>query len=84
MRSTWDLTKPHSPITRPDETSLLLQLHLDEIDKQKRFEEAQKPKGYVASGGLTGFRVATDLYNKHLTDVEADPESWRAPKPAKK
>ena len=60
---------------------LPLQLKLDEIDTAKRHEEAQKPANYVASGGLTGFRVAADLYSKHLTDAPPDPEAWRqAPK----
>ena len=58
-----------------------VQLQLDDIDKAKRFQEAQKPASYVASGGLTGFRVAKDLYDKHLTDPDPDPEAWRkAPK----
>ena len=38
----------------------------------------------MASGGLTGFRVATDLYSKHLTDPDPDSEAWRAQKADKK
>ena len=63
-----------------------MQVALDEEDKQDRFKAAQEPKKYVASGGLTGFRVADDLFKMHLDYAEAaaDPEAWREPPKPKK
>ena len=62
------------------------QLVLDEEDKKDRFKAAQEPKKYVASGGLTGFRVADDLFKMHLdyADNAPDPEAWREPPKPKK
>ena len=62
------------------------QLVLDEEDKKDRFKAAQEPKKYVASGGLTGFRVADDLFKMHLdyTEAAVDPEAWREPPKPKK
>lgn len=62
-----------------------MQLKLDAADTAVRTEKAQQPKKYVASGGLTGFRVASDLYKMDLSAEEyKDPDEWRAAKSKKK
>lgn len=60
---------------------MLLQLRLTPEDEAARQEQAQKPKHIVASGGLTGFRVASDLFKMDYGHEEdEDPDAWRAKK----
>ena len=63
-----------------------MQTKLDATDIAIRTEAAQQPKKYIASGGLTGFRVASDLYKMDLdyNDDHKDPDEWRAPPKDKK
>ena len=82
------LTRHHNTflLSAATEALLHLQTRLDAADTAVRTEKAQQPKKFVASGGLTGFRVASDLYKMDLSYVDdyKDPDAWRAePKPKK-
>ncbi|KAK9808535.1 hypothetical protein WJX73_005707 [Symbiochloris irregularis] len=66
------------------ELRALGQLRLTPEDEAARQEQAQKPKAIVASGGLTGFRVASDLFKMDYGhEGDEDPDAWRASKAKK-
>ena len=62
------------------------QLKLDAADVAVRTAQAQQPKKFIASGGLTGFRVASDLFKMDMgyADDYKDPDEWRAAPSEKK